>query len=219
MYKVITHTIREEHFNHPITANVALRGPNQVVDPFTTTSAMKYRDAARTAAYKWLASVRSYVTSTNAAETDVLKEEVKKSSMDLVTTLFNGYLQPAVLTNVTNAFESYYKAILSSIDAVKTKQDVPGARDRAKTAAEDLAMMLSRLSRSWPMAALEDSFVNIAKEFANQAEYRAANQYPADIASTTMTEGLLISGAQNGAQSLIDLVTKGIILLYSMRFR
>lgn len=220
MYKVITHTIREEHFTHPETAKFVLKGQAQdIVDPFTTTAAMQYRDNAKSISNQWINSLRSYVTSTDAGEEGFLRDEITRQSQDFAFSLFGDYMPQLLFADVNKAFQDYCQALVNSISAVKSKQDPVGAREKAQTAAQDIAKALSRVNRFWPQGALEDLFGGVATEFANQAEYRLAKQYSADMLSTEAVERLMFSGGENGSQPLIDVVTKGMILLFSSRFK
>lgn len=222
MYKVITHTIKEEHFNHPLTVNSVLPDrtqQQQPVNPFTTDSAVKYRDSVKTAVTNWVNSFRSLVVAVDKDEIGSLLPEVKRLGESFTSTAFGSYMMPMLFDAIDKPFQQYHQSLTDYIIAAKNKTNVAETKDKARQDAVELSKALSRINRFWTDKSLIDIFSPIIDEFGNQVDARAAKQFSTDLASVDMVNQLLLNGLTNGQQSLVDVLSKGMILLFTSRFR
>ena len=220
MYKVITHTIKEEHFTHPETAKIAM-GLNPSleqapVNPFEVTPAIDYRDQVKNVLSRYNEILRSYLISAIAGSEDAatLGNSLTTWAQNVCDTIFGGYLLPQNVVPVKTAMSDFTKALEDGITAIKNEQPLTDIENKVSAAIDSLSARLALINRAnWPKQALVDLLMSYKNELFAQAQARVNKKWDDDLSSADRANKIILAGPDDGTVSLADLLSKGMILL------
>ena len=227
MYKVITHTIKEEHFTHPATVKMAMslgHKTEQAVtpeSPFTSPAAIEYIQGVKFAMTRYNSALRAYLVGTmmGTEDTATLKNDLEKWAAEVGDATFTGYYPIATSIPIRNDFVDLTKSLEDGIVAIKNKQSASDYQTAVANKIDALATKLSFVNRfNWPKQAIVDILNEYQNNVFAQATARLNKDWTGDLAAYDKANQTLITGQPNGAVSLADLLSKGVVVQYQSKF-
>ena len=233
MYKKITHSIQEEHFDHPMVlpkniSNLSASKINMDINTplpnfVMTESTMLFRMDSRTLWSKYIWGLINYGISmnNNIPGTDQVQARLVKNANAL-----GEYIVPyygvATGTRFANLLTSFSTIGAQVVDAVKDKRTIEGIPELWAQIIDNIATFLNDLNPdNWPKDAVTDYFNNIVRYWVQEITTRAAmdwtnNEIAIDGLSKIAITGLGYSGSTFG--SLADFFSRGIIAQFPLKF-
>lgn len=226
MYKKITHQIQEEHFNtvapkgFPLKQfNTAGSLPAYVMSEET----MLFRMDSRTLWAKYVWGLLNYGISLNnmIPGTREVERRLSRNAYAL-----GEYIAPYYGANAADRFgtllNSFCKIGVEVIDAIKDNRSIVGTEELWVQVIDELSSFLNELNPSnWPKILIAEYFTNLAKHWIDEISSRAAEDWSANEVAIEKLNKLAITGlGTNGGTfgSLADLISRGIIAQFPMRF-
>lgn len=230
MYKVITHAIREEHFDHPMMAEMAMtrgnvvpKGSNvsAIVNYYTTPLALLFRGHARSHFETYLFHVRNYVLSAFNGAEDLAT--IEKSILDHTTKmakLLDPYYSEAVVAAAATKLADYSKHVLAVLQAVKADSGISDAEQKLQQTITDVATTFHSVNPYWPAITVADYLTRIAEAVIKQGRARKSKNWAEDMAALEQAQMWLLSGNSDtpGYPSFSDVFAKGVISAFPDKF-
>lgn len=239
MYKVITHTIREEHYNHPdlariamgnvgsveLGANVSWHGNSYAVtsvitDPYHSPRATEYRMEAKTLFEQYNSSTRSYINDCIDVTGNIAIDEAQaiKAVNDL-TYIIEPYYWTAKTEPFKKAFTEYTETVFSMVRDVRDGKDLTAADTMLKDKTQALAVAFSAMDPlSWSVNSMTKLLDLLNKSFNDQATTRKAKDWTANNTAGQDTYKILVQGQDDGTPPLWEIFSKGVIVKFPRRF-
>jgi hypothetical protein len=230
MYKKITHTIVEEHFDHPEALRMKSKLECYPVTTGTTPppSMLMMTDAAkqlRTAAHKLLGNyvqrIRSHIVSTldSAADSTAIDEQLTKdvAAIGAVVRAYYG-------DTASNEVDMYLKKIASSVidiaRAVKSGKSIDDLKTSLLRDIDFFATLLQSANpKHWPAAAVRDYFNQAVDTWIGQIQARERKQWAEDIALADRTANIFTgTGIGNDVVDFSKVFAEGIIKQFPEKF-
>lgn len=244
MYKIITHTVREEHFDHPMaieTVNGIKNGnsytngnSNSVVSTtsemlipgtvsaFNTDPAVIWRMEARTIFDRFLWRMRSYIVGAldSGEDTAVVENQLFQNVNEIGDSVkpYYGLVASKQLAQLLRSF------VLANIEFVQTlkkgEQDkLPALLVKINASIDEFADFLSTAnSQFWPRDVVVSVIKELVTAWQNQARARLAKNWPVDIESTDTAHRIVSAGQDDGTPAFSEIFAKGIIMQFPDRF-
>lgn len=217
MYKKITHSIVEEHFDTSadinfkklIDTNLNSRKPRQAESEELTKLHMDSRDYFSD--YYW--RLRLYLVSLMASTEDLpaLESYIFKN-IDGLGKIIEPYYGIDAATELTKLMSEFAQSIINIFKATKAGSDISVPRLAAYAVADKIANFLNSLNPvSWWFTSLQSSLGSSLYNWIEQATYRKNKEWDKDINSADYGYRVLVSGTRAGAPSFSDIFTRGII--------
>ena len=230
MYKVITHAIREEHFDHPMMAEMAMakgnimpRGSNvsAIVNYYNTPLSLIFRGQARSHFETYLFHLRNYVLSAFNGGEDLA--EIEKKIVDHVTALakmLDPYYSQEVVAAAAAKLTDYSKHVLAVVQAIKSDSGVSDAEQKLKLSIASVAETFHSVNPYWPTITVADYLTRFAEAVAKQARARKAKNWAADMEALEQAQMWLLSGNTStpGYPSFAEVFSKGVISAFPDKF-
>lgn len=230
MYKVITHAIREEHFDHPMTAEMAMtrgnvmpRGSNvsSIVNYYTTSPALIFRGHVRSQFETYLFYIRNYVLSAFNGAEDLAA--IEKSILDhtkKIAKLLDPYYSEEVVAAAAAKLADYSKHVVAVVQAIKTDSGVSDAEQKLKQTITDVATTFHSVNPYWPTIAVADYLTRIAEAVVKQSRARKSKNWAADMEALEQAQIWLLSGNSDtpGYPSFSEVFAKGVISAFPDKF-
>lgn len=231
MYKVITHAIREEHFDHPMMAEMAINrgniaprtnGLSSAISQYDSHLAQMYRNQARTEFEAYLIYVRDYVVSVfnGGEDTAAIEQRIAQQAKSIA-----GLLQPYYGDEVAAVAEArlldYTKHVLAVLQAIKTGSDKDAAKLKLKQTIETVAGTFSSVNPRWPLSAVAEYLTKFADAVIEQGMARKSKNWAADLDALTEARVGLLNGNYNIMpvyHSFAEVFSKGVISAFPERF-
>jgi hypothetical protein len=234
MYKVITHTIKEEHFEHPMTAEAGMlihgnaspkighASMNSVYlrsDPANSSKAVEFRMAARDLLDKYLWRLRAYIVSAIEDSDDMalIESEVFKviSSISSVVEMYYGKDAAMEFKRLLDAFSI---PIIEEARSIRAGRNIDSFENRIQNSIDSLADFLSTANpANWPKAAVKTIFTKLAKSFTDQAKARKAKNWMEDIVALDQAQKIILVGDET-MPPFAEIFAKGIISVFPEKF-
>ena len=230
MYKVITHTIKEEHFTHPRTAEHALRMKSGNVHPMTTAingepdygtpSAVMFRGAAKTLLEKYVYALRNAIISIFSAGEDlmVIEDEIKKSLANIEITL-KSYYDNSAVSIVAQKLNEYTNDLLEIAKAHKNGKPITDIETRLSQRILDISEFLPTINPAWNKGDVFNYFTWGSDAFKRQIAARKAKNWAEDQIQFEKAYQVFVSGMPDVAIPFSQYLARGIIAQHPGRFR
>lgn len=228
MYKIITHTIKEEHFDHPMTAEYALsnrgdlhKGPQARLgdELFTTVTSMRLRQTTRTLFETYLLELRSELVGLlNGSEDISVVAEKLFSTILEIGNVVRPYYGSIPADQLSSNLKALTVAIIDYATATKAGTSTADSEARAAIQITNLSNLLSGANPWWPAAAVTDYFTKFTKAETDQIVARKAKNWSADLTALDAARTILLSGLDNNTLSLAGLISIGIISQFPNKF-
>lgn len=234
MYKIITHTIREEHYDHPATAEYALTGQgtnmgnampkiSQVTrsDAFNSPASIAFTQAVRTVFEQYVGTLRNYIVSASGTgeEMPILEEKLYTVSKGLENVV-KEYYGDAAGVAFAEKFRAYTVGLLELIKAEKSgsAKAVTDAEANLKNKIGEIAAFLNMANAAWPQATVIEYLDKFHVAEHEQTKARKDKRWADDQTAADTAHNLFVSGAKT-MPAFADVVAKGVIMQYPARFR
>jgi hypothetical protein len=228
MYKKITHTIVEEHFDHPMATEIKSSVDNytkpsraSAVSAVSWPLAVMFRLNARNYFSKLKSSVRNVVVdiiepSDSMTSTKLLEQVLSDiGALSGEVTKYYGDLAGMEFDKLLGAF------VMSAVEYVKTLKegkDTFAVQAKCDNAIADIAKFLSGANPdNWPASAVTSIFTDYSRALVAQADALIKKDRKAAIDAENMQHDILL-GNSVGRQGLSDVFAKGIIQQFPSEF-
>jgi hypothetical protein len=223
MYKKITHTIVEEHFDHPATLPDDMncdvtptyysnnrRAMASIADPEAT---QIIKDSLNTwGQLCW--RLRSLVISITEGDKDIdlLKTRLVGDVNDLGKIVSKVY-GSAGADKFKELVDNIAMTLVDILTAIKTDSTSLIAKLRAKLTDDISALgdFLSSVNAAWPASAVKSIFTTFTDLYIQQAENRIAKQWSAGVDAADKAYNLMVIKQPNGGPSFADIFANGLI--------
>ena len=239
MYKVITHTIKEEHFTHPITAEYALTGGHMgnahvygghmgnikamggsLTRDFSSPSAVLYRGWLRNTMETYVNNLRSALVSIHSTGEEVpLLEERIATSIDDIVAMLRPYYNTSITTALKQKLSDYTTDLTDFFKAHKDGKPTSEIENRIVQHATAIADAMSGANSHWNRDEVLSYFTWFADAFKNQSAARKAKNWGEDQSAFDSARETFLTGMPDQAPALSQYIAKGVISQYPMKFR
>jgi hypothetical protein len=234
MYKVITHTIKEEHFDHPMTAeagmsihgntspkigHMAVNSSYPRNDPTTSSKAVEFRMAARNLLDKYIWRLRAYIVSAIEGSDDMalIESEVFKV-ISSISSVVEAYYGKDAATEFKRLLDAFSIPLIEEARSIRAGRSINNFENRVETSINDLAEFLSMANpANWPKAAVKVIFTKLAKSFTDQAKARKAKNWMDDIVALDQAQKIILVGDES-MPPFAEIFAKGIISVFPEKF-
>lgn len=231
MYKVITHAIREEHFDHPMMAEMAMNkgnvlpktnGLSSVISHYDSPLAQMYRSQVRTEFEAYLIYVRDYVVSVfnGGEDTAAIEQRIAKQAKSIAK-LLESYYGEEVADAAEAKLLDYTKHVLAVLQSVKNGSGKDEAELKLKQTIETVASTFASVNPRWPAPAVSEHLTKFADAVVRQGVARKAKDWAADLAALTAARVCLLNGNYDVMpvyHSFAEIFSKGVIAAFPDRF-
>jgi hypothetical protein len=230
MYKKITHTIVEEHFDHPEALRMKSKLECYPVTTTTTSSPamLMMSESAKllkTAAHKLLGNyvqrIRSHIVSIldSAADSAAIDEQLGKDTAAIGAVVRAYYGAPA-----GEEVDMYLKKIASSVADIARAVKSGKSFDNLKTSLlRDIDFFATLLQganpKHWPAAAVRDYFNQAVDTWIEQIQARERKHWAEDIALADRTANIFTgNGIGNDVVDFANVFAEGIVKQFPEKF-
>lgn len=224
MYKVINHTITEEHYGHPTMA--PMPGVISPLPPSVMTDeTMTFRMDSRTLWTRYALGMINFSVSDfgNLASTDNVKNSLARNAAAIGQFFvpYYGFTTGDKITNLLNALIKNGEKIVGIIKSGKT--DVAAYVDIWAQQSMALADYLHEINPSnYPKDLLTDMFTTLTKFWLDDFMARYTNDFAADAVALDNILKMGVTGvpdhAKAGYSSIADVLSRGIIAQFPLLF-
>lgn len=240
MYKVITHTIREEHFTHPATAEYALTSGGHMgnvhvygghmgnikpmgsalVGEFNSPTALLYRAQVRDCIESYISNLRGELVSIHGTgeEVALLEQRIVKSIDDLVAKL-TPYYNTNITSTIKQALVDYSMELMNLVKAHKDGRSTSDIEAKITQKMNAIADFLPSVNPHWVKEDLVFFFNCLTDSFRNQSIARKAKNWDEDQKELDKAKECTITAPIGQGPSLSQYITRGVISQFPRRFR
>lgn len=229
MYKKITHTITEEHFGHPIAAEIKKvidknnpRVKTKTLSAYSTTDkSTDLRNSVHAYFTQYIYGIRAYIVSAMASsqDADIIRSELF-SLVENLEPIYQRFWHNAVDSTALNkCLHDIAMNILSIADSTKAGKDVGELKNTLAANIDSLAVLLDKTNpQYWPKQAVVDIWTSATDSFIEQIDARKKADWPADQDALKKTWNILVNSVSTDAPSFADVFVKGILQMFPYRF-
>jgi hypothetical protein len=217
MYKRVTHTIIEEHFGHPMAAEIKHTLENKFDGgrPMQgATTADKFRsdvDAYFTAFHSKLTNIMS-ATETGNMESLVAAETVFFDEVDQIGKIMLPYYGVEFAERITNAFRGAGLTTIGVSRNLKFKTDTKTLVERLYLNFDNLDFLLNQFNNSWLPGSVKSTWVTIVDTLVAEAAAIMNKDTTASINEHTKAANLISAFSNTLANSAIQQYPNKFIL-------
>jgi len=236
MYKKITHTIVEEHYDHPLAPE--MKYTMDCNPPVTTqmkyrmnynlpprleenNATMQLRLASRTLFSHFVDSVRNLIMSItdNSPDQKAIEEQVRKDITALSEVVASYYGETA-----GKRFDEHLNAIATSLGtiivAIKNNKSITEPKAMLEVYIKELAKLLDSANmRFWPELTVIGILNKVADQWIIQATAREKKDYKADLDSARIVNEIMVTSSPDGTPSFSGIFANGIIEQFPEKFK
>lgn len=231
MYKVITHAIREEHFDHPIMAEMAMSKGNiaprtnnlsSVISHYDSPLAQMYRSQVRTQFEAYLIYVRDYVVSVfnGGEDTAAIEQRIIKQA-NAIAQLLEPYYGAEIAAAAEAKLLDYTKHVLAVLQAMRSGSGISEAELKLKQTIEDVAGTFASVNPRWSAPVVSEHLTKFADAVVKQGIARKSKDWAADLEALTRARVCLLNGNYETVpayHSFAEIFSKGVISAFPDRF-
>lgn len=229
MYKVITHTIKEEHYTHPFTAEYALSTTSGNVCPIgmtvkPTVSAMTAKDMfrlnVRTLMERYVNTLRGAIVSifNSGEDLPVLEEEIKKTIEDLKASIKILYSTSEEIPQLASLGEYLIKYTTNLLDIAKAQKNNKPTVDldtQLEQTINDFSTFLSMSNMpGWEKRAVYSYLIQFSDATKGQILARKSKNWVEDQQQFKNAFNIFVSGIPNMLVSFSQYLADGIIMQF-----
>jgi hypothetical protein len=231
MYKIITHNIKEEHYDHPMTAEYGMTTHANTKPHMQHLSSMSNEITLSPISVEFRMNVRSlfsrFFWRTREYLVSLLDD---RESSDVESELYNNidnigsFIDPYYGTTIANDFNNSMKDVIKNVIFVvrdfKSGKELMTSKTRLSESINTLANFLNRINPTqWPHSAVVAIFSDLTNNWLEQISSRKNKDWIGDMMSVDKNEDLMLSGdPQTGSPSFSEIFSKGIIAENQQRF-
>jgi hypothetical protein len=235
MYKVITHTIKEEHYGHPMSAEVgiakhantsphtgnitthALTAGNEIM---LRPSSVEFRMNLRSLFSRFFWRVRDYLISVlDSRESSDVEIELYKN-IDAIGAFIDAIYGPTIANEFNNSLKDVIKNLIFVVKDIRSGKDFMDTKNKLSESIRTFANFLNRINTTqWPYSAVVDIFSDLTNNWIIQISSRKIKDWVEDMRMVDKNEDIMLSGdVARGAPSFAEIFAKGIIAQNQQRF-
>lgn len=247
LYRVVTHTIKEEMLDQPPPAfhDMAPAGADSAWCPtgptgpmpvsprgtpgtnaiyttsiFNTESSVEFRMAARTIWARYLWRMRSYIVSAlNSQEDIAFVEEQLFKDIDEIGEMIKPFYGLVASKQVSQLMHAFVLTEIDIVQALRNRQDIKNLQARHIQQVEEFATFLNAANpKHWPREVVIDIFADLLTCWQNEAVARAKKDWATDIKATDEAHRVVLAGRDNGTPAFTEIFAKGVIAQFPDRF-
>ena len=221
MYKKITHKIVEEHFAHPIAAELKNKvdktkpkgdhksKSNMNVYDLSPLSQIEKDSINYWALLSW--RIRSLIISITSGDEDIdLLKTRMAGDIDNIATVFANYYDTDTVTTFTTLLNTLTLALIDVITAIKADQDTTDTMKALTDATGAFADFLESSNKSWPAKAVVDILSQVENLYIMQAISRIKKEWAAGVAAADNAYDIMVVKQDNSDPSFADIFSAGI---------
>jgi len=229
MYKVITHTITEEHFNHPSIVEHALTRGNihpkmstsivsNAIINYDTLAASNYRNLVRSLLETYVADVRSAVVSImgSGEDTGIVENKLHQTITEIADRVLKPYYSSDVVSKIEQHLKGYTVSLLDIAKSEKSGRNVTEFENTLKQHTEELAMMLNTVNQLWSREEMLNYYTWYSQAVKDQIRNRKSKNWASDQEAYDYGRNVMLSGKFPGYSQVL---AKGVIAQHADRFR
>ena len=234
MYKVITHNIKEEHYDHPITAEAGMMSHSSNISPgqisslalmagnelMLRPSSVEFRMNIRSLLSRFFWRTRDYLISLlDSRESSDVESELYKN-IDEIGSFINTYYGTTISDEFNNSLKDIIKGLIFVVRDIKSGKDISDSKIKVKDAVNMFSILLNRINPTqWPYVAIFDIFIDLTNNWMGQISSRKMKDWVEDMQLVDKNEDIMLSGNDfTGISSFSEIFSKGIIAEYQQRF-
>lgn len=248
VYKLITHTIREEHFDHPLAleaingvklngayANYNGNGNSNgasitetdvyvpgTVSVFNTEPAVVWRMDQRTIWARYLWRLRNYLVSAltpgDGADINVVEEQLFQN-IDEIGDSVRPYYGLVASKKLSQLMRSFVLTVTDIIQSLKQGKSIDELTAKYNTELKEFAIFLESTNpNNWTADVVEQIFGKVLQAWIDEARARVTKNWPADIEAVDTAHRIILAGQDDGTPAFSDVFAKGVILQFPDRF-
>jgi len=232
MYKKITHNITEEHFAHPLAAELKKKVDKTIIKP-TLKSAFPAKTSSETALYlashelfgKLYAGVRDYLVAAleGAPDTAYIAKQLL-SDIEKFGPVLTVYYSTQVGNEVVLHLTEFAETFTELVTAAKIGKDYAKLTTTALSHLDNLARVLDRINPTlWPEATVKEYLYEYASYVLEQVSARVRRDWESDSvakekSSKVLMAGPITAGKLLGKQDLANVFAAGLISQFPALF-
>jgi hypothetical protein len=236
MYKIVTHSIREEHFGHPMTAEIGIAthsnaaphiGENIVTSSLLAGNlimlrprSVEFRMNIRSLFSRFFWRVRDYLISVlDSRESSDVEAELYKN-IEAIGSFIETYYGATTVNSFNNTMKDIIKNLIFIVRDIKSDKDITESRNKLSESIGALSMFLNSINPSqWPYSAVFDIFSDLSNNWIAQISARKYKDWIEDMQLVDKNEDIMLSGdVSTGVPPFSDIFAKGIISQFQERF-
>ena len=235
MYKVVTHTIKEEHFTHPVTveyvlsmkdSNIRVKSPSTITandnsitthEPTILSIKDNFRLTVRNSMEKYVYALRNVIVSifNSGEDLPVLTEELQKSIDDFINglnTIYGQVIDSASISLFKQHLTKYTNTIVDLARAHKNNKSTADLDQLLTQQTDDLINLLFNFNtRDWTKSALYNYFNKFSESFKDQIVARKNKEWEKDQEYFKNAYGIFIEGIPDTLSSFAIYLADGFI--------
>lgn len=220
MYKKITHKIVEEHFDHPIAAELKNKVDNTKpmgdkksksinVYDLSPLSQLEKDSINYWAQLSW--RIRSLVISITSGDEDIdLLKTRMASDIDNISTVFAQYYDTDKVTTFTTLLNTLTLALVDVITAIKADKDTTDTMKALTDATGAFADFLESSNKSWPSKVVADILSQVENLYIMQTISRIKKEWATGVTAADDAYNIMVVKQDNGDPSFADIFSAGI---------
>jgi len=217
MYKVITHHITEEHFDHPEAVNLKLaHDHNQKMGDFYiygyTGPLSKLEKASIGAWMRLIGRIRAIIVSLDnkTADTQALLTQLSADVTDLGNVM-RPYFSDADITKFQTLLTTVATDLIATIRDIQASTDATADQATLTTDVGALTEFLAAASPLWDKDAVTKILTSLAAYLQTQARARLVQDWASDLSAANAYYDVVSVQGHQGEPGLADVFTAGII--------
>jgi hypothetical protein len=213
MYKKITHTIVEHHYNHPMTLAMANLHPHGThIKSMATASSAQFGQDVFDAFHDYLVNMRNYLIAILNATPD--QSFIASLIVNDITNIIN-VADGRIDNNTKAALTTFLTAIKENLynitTALKAGQDITAFESDYNTAVDKFAQVLSTLKpKIWPSATIKDIFTNLNQRWVAQIKSRLSQNWTVDLSALNYASDLMLNAGINQRPGFAEIFASGL---------
>ncbi len=217
MYKRVTHTITEEHFGHPMAAEIkhTLENQSEGIRPMLgATTADKFRsdvDAYFVSLHSKLTNIMS-ATETGNMESLVAAETVYFDEVDQIGKLMLPYYGIEFAERITQVFRGTGLSMIGITRNLKFKSDIKTLVERLNSNFDALDFLLNQFNNVWVSGTVKSTWVSIVDSLIAEASAIMNKDTSTSINEHTKAANLISAFSNTLANSVIQQYPNKFIL-------
>lgn len=207
MYKKITHTIVEEHFDHPVANQIKKTIERSKITNSEILSESKFRADVHNYFETYIKHLTSLVNSMTGKQEDFLIEFdnfFKTPWIDSLGTMTNPIYQTEFGEKINEAMRIIATTVFTGLQFIKEGKDYGPIMNRVNFVTNDLSQTLSNFNNAWPYQSTNPLFNSLFTDIFNLAKAKMAKNSAQEqqllqkiTASWTAFENTLLNGIVN----------------------
>lgn len=223
MYKKITHTIVEEHYDHPSvlpddmncdTTPVYYSNNRKAMAVFTSPETTQLIKDSLNNWGQLCWRLRSLVISITEGDKDVdLLKTRLTGDIDELGKIVNKVYGLTGANKFKELVENITTTLVDILAAIKSDSTTLTTKLKAKLTDDISALgdFLSSVNPTWPASAVKSIFTTFTDLYVQQAENRLAKQWSAGVDAADKAYNLMVIKQPNGGPSFADIFANGLI--------